>query len=67
MDNLAETHDATARSEKFLALARLVKEHVKEEETQLFPKLDAKRADFGDLGAQLRDRKEGLSRVSLFL
>ena len=67
MDNLAETHDAPARSEKFLALARLVKERVKEEETQLFPKLDAKRADFSDLGAQLRRRKEELRRVSLFL
>ena len=68
MDDLAETHDVAARSEKFLALARLVKEHIKEEETQLFPKLDVKRAaDFGDLGAQLRDRKEELSRVSLFL
>ena len=67
MDHLAETHDVPTRSEKFLALARLVKEHVEEEETQLFPKLDAKRADFGDLGEQLRHRKEELSRVSLFL
>lgn len=67
MDSLAQDHDDATRDRQFRRLMDLVRHHVQEEENELFPKLAGKEAQLAELTPALQDRKQELSRVSLFL
>jgi hypothetical protein len=45
---------------KFMVLAENVRHHIKEEEGQMFPKLDSDEGDMEELGARMAQRKEEL-------
>ncbi len=67
IDEIAQSHDATIRADKFRVLMQLVEAHASREENEIFPQCEGWGARFGELGAQLEASKQELTRVGRFL